>query len=264
MREVAEVETPIGARSFVTSAQAYDRFMGRYSRQLAVHFADFAGIERGMHVLDVGAGTGALTAELLQRGAEVAAAEPSEEFVAALRERYPAVDVQRAPAEALPWNEGLFDAVVSQLVVTFLPDGPIALQEQRRVTRKGGVVAACMWELEGSELLTLMNDVRTRLGVEGGERFERYRSEADLRTLFEEVELEDVATTTIEISSEYGSVDDLWDAAVVSAGPGGAPGERMSPEARTRGREIAAELLGRPSGSFTLHARCACVRGIAP
>ena len=87
---------------FRVDGDAYDDFMGRYSTLLARRFADFAGIGSGMRVLDVGAGTGALTAELVSRGASAAAADPSPEFVAAFRQRFPDVEVHEAPAEELP------------------------------------------------------------------------------------------------------------------------------------------------------------------
>src|SRR5690242_5260468 len=99
---------------------AYDRFMGRFSQRLATVFADFAGVQTGQRVLDVGAGTGALTAELLARSAEVAAAEPSPPFVDALRDRYPDVDVRAAAAEQLSWPDASFDVAMAQLVVAFM------------------------------------------------------------------------------------------------------------------------------------------------
>src|ERR1051325_1127867 len=115
---------------------AYDRFMGRFSRGLAPLFANFAGIEAGQRVLDVGAGTGALTAELLARSAEVAAAEPSAPFVDALRERYPGVDARVAAAEQLPWPDESFDAALAQLVVAFMSDPHAGAHEMRRVVRE--------------------------------------------------------------------------------------------------------------------------------
>jgi SAM-dependent methyltransferase len=100
---------------FTGSSDAYDRFMGRYSRQLARAFADFAGIAAGMHVLDVGAGTGALSDEVIARGATVSAVEPSDDYATGLRERIEEVHV--APAEEIPLPDGTFDAVLAQLVV---------------------------------------------------------------------------------------------------------------------------------------------------
>ena len=132
----------------LSDADAYDRFMGRYSRPLAVPFADFAGLPLDGRVLDVGCGPGALTAELARRArpGRVTAVDPSEEFVAALRGRHPGVQVIRAPAEDLPFEGGCFDATLAQLVVNVMDDPVAGLREMARVTRDGGVVAACVWD----------------------------------------------------------------------------------------------------------------------
>src|SRR5579859_7339757 len=113
--------------SFDVSADAYLRFMGRYSEPLAPQFADLAGFGRGQRALDVGCGPGALTAVLVSRaGTEaVSAVEPSAAFVAAVRERLPGVDVQSSAAERLPFPDRVFDAAMAQLVVHFMAD-PVA------------------------------------------------------------------------------------------------------------------------------------------
>ena len=105
--------------SFDVGADAYLRFMGRYSEPLAVQFADLAGVQPGQRVLDVGSGPGALTAELVRRtGAEaVSAVEPSASFAAAVRERLPEVDVRRAAAEQLPFPDDTFDAALAQTLL---------------------------------------------------------------------------------------------------------------------------------------------------
>src|SRR4029077_17864189 len=124
----------------LNDADAYDRFMGRYSRPLAVPFADFAGLPPDGRVLDVGCGPGALTAELARRAGlgRVTAVDPSEEFVAALRGRHPGVQVIRAPGEDLPFEGGFFDATLAQLVVNVMDDPVAGLREMARVTRDGG------------------------------------------------------------------------------------------------------------------------------
>ncbi len=136
---------------------AYDRFMGRYSVLLAPQLADLADIAAGQRVLDVGCGPGALTGELVRRlGADsISAVDPSEQFLAAARERYPGVDVRLATAEGLPFPDGTFDAALAQLVVHFLADPVVGLREMARVTRRGGVVAASVWDHEGQGPLTL-------------------------------------------------------------------------------------------------------------
>src|SRR5215210_6845316 len=113
--------------TFTVAPDAYDRFMGRYSEPLAPQLAGFASVGSGQRVLDVGCGPGALTAELVKRlGPEaVFAVDPSEPFVAAVRERHPGVSVQRAAAEELPFPDRTFDATLAQLVVHFMAD-PVA------------------------------------------------------------------------------------------------------------------------------------------
>lgn len=139
--------------SFTVGADAYDRFMGRYSVPLAPQLADFAGVAGGQRVLDVGCGPGALTAELVARlgPAAVSAVDPSEPFVAAARERHPGVDVRRAAAEQLPFGDEAFDAALAQLVVHFMADPVAGLREMARVTREHGVVAACVWDHAGGQ-----------------------------------------------------------------------------------------------------------------
>lgn len=137
--------------SFNVSADAYLRFMGRYSEQLAVRFADLAGLRAGQRVLDVGCGPGALAAELVSRmgASAVCAVEPSASFAAAVRQRLPGVDVRQSAAEQLPFPDGVFDAAMAQLVVHFMADPVAGLREMGRVTRPGGVIAACVWDHGG-------------------------------------------------------------------------------------------------------------------
>src|SRR2546423_9275072 len=125
--------------------------MGRYSVPLASRFAEFAGVAAGQRGLDVGCGPGALTAELIRRlGADaVWAVDPSEPFVEAVRLRHVGVKVERAAAEHLPFEDQRFDAALAQLVVHFMTDPVAGVREMARVTRRGGVVAACVWDHAG-------------------------------------------------------------------------------------------------------------------
>src|SRR3954469_10941977 len=110
--------------TFAVPADAYDRFMGRYSVHLSAQLADLAGVVAGQRVLDVGCGPGALTSELVERlgAADVVAIDPSESFVAAARARHPDADIRQASAETLPFPDASFDAALAQLVVNFMSD----------------------------------------------------------------------------------------------------------------------------------------------
>jgi SAM-dependent methyltransferase len=250
---------------FSGSGDAYDRFMGRYSTQLAPAFADFAGVGAGMRVLDVGAGTGALTQELVARvGAEnVSAAEPSPDYFAVLCQRFSDVAVVGLPAAEVSdaWNDGTFDAALAQLVVVFVEDAPAAFRELARVTKPGGVVATTMWAVEGMDMMNALNEVRRQVRPGAFAPSTQYRDEASLRELFEECGLRDVEATTLEVAVEYESVDELWEPAIHVGGPGGPVAEALGPDELARAREIFDEALGRPTGTFRLSGRSATVRG---
>ena len=242
---------------FDVSEAAYDKFMGRYSVRLAPVFADFAGIDAGQRVLDVGAGTGALAAELARRDADVAAAEPAPTFVAALRARLPSVDVRQAAAEDLPWPDASFDAALAQLVVTFMSDAPAGVAEMRRVVRPGGVVAVCMWDRDGMEMLGAAN--RTMRALDPSPTPEQrtlYRSRETLEGLVGD----GTQTELLEVESEYAGFEELWSTVVDGAGPTGAWAKSLDDEQRAAAREEMYRQVGSPGGAFTLTGRAWAVR----
>jgi SAM-dependent methyltransferase len=248
---------------FNVSDDAYDRFMGRYSRRLASPFADFAGVQAGQRALDAGAGTGALTAELIRRGAAVAAAEPSAGFAAGLQARYPEIEVRDAPAENLPWADGSFDAALAQLVVSFVADAPAAAAELRRVVRPGGVVAACSWGLHphGLDLRGPLQAARDAAAPDAPRPTDlQYRTEEELVSLLVAAGLRDVDSALLEVEAEYSGFDDFWDAALETVGPDTAWIRALDDDGRAVARDAARQAL--PSdGPFTLGARAHAVRG---
>ena len=256
--------TPV---AFDVTGDAYDRFMGRYSRRLAPLFADFAGVREPQRVLDVGCGPGALTTELVRRvGAEqVSAVDPSPRFVAALRERLPQVEVQIAPGESLPHPDDSFDAAVAQLVVSFMRDAPAAATEMRRVVRPGGVVAACMWDARGGmELLSLFWSAANELDgttVDDESRM-RYRTPEELRELLEGAGLGDVREELLEVTAGYDDFDDFWSAIDLGVGPIGAYFAKLDEARRIDLRELLRQRLGEPTGAFMLTGRAWAVRGM--
>src|SRR5690606_15706796 len=134
--------------SFDVAADAYDRFMGRYSQPLGELFVEVARLPTHGRVLDVGCGPGALTAALAQRYGQsaVVGVDRSESFIAAASARLPLADIRHGTAAHLPFAENAFDAVLAQLVVHFMTDAEAGVAEMTRVTRPGGVIALSVWD----------------------------------------------------------------------------------------------------------------------
>jgi SAM-dependent methyltransferase len=252
--------------SFAVAADAYDRFMGRYSIPLAPSFAEFAGIASGQRVLDVGCGPGALTAELVRRvGADsVAAVDPSEQFVAAIRERFPRVTVEGAPAERLPFEDGAFDTVAAQLVVHFMEHPVAGLREMARVTRRGGVVAACVWDLAhgGRSPLSVFWEAAREFDPELEDEAGRPGArEGHLKELFEAAGIRDVEDGALAIRVEHATFDEWWEPYTLGVGPAGGYLASLGPEQLAVLRERCRELL--PPAPFVVDARAWAARGTA-
>jgi SAM-dependent methyltransferase len=250
--------------SFAVAADAYDRFMGRYSVPLAPQLADFAGVAAGQRVLDVGCGPGALTAELVRRlgPAAVSAVDPSEPFVAAARERHPGVSVQRAAAEELPFGDQTFDAALAQLVVHFMADPVAGLRELARVTRKHGVVAACVWDLAGGggpltvfweAARELDPDVADESPLAGGRQ-------GHLAQLFRAAGLREIEEAVLSVDVEHPSFEEWWEPFTLGVGPAGGYAAGLDTKRQAQLRERCRKLL--PAAPFVLSARAWAVRGL--
>lgn len=250
--------------SFDVAADAYGRYMGRFSEPLAPVFAEFAGVLPGTTALDVGCGPGALTAvlvEALGRDA-VAAVDPSEPFVAAARARFPGVDVQRGVAEQLPYPPDTFDTAVAQLVVHFMPDPVGGLAEMARVTRPGGVVAACVWDhgAGGGPLAVFwraVQDLDPGALDESGLAGSR---EGHLAELFEAAGLTAVASGVLTVTVPIASFDEWWEPYTFGVGPGGSYVASLDDDARAALRSRCAELL--PMAPFEVTALAWAARGV--
>lgn len=251
--------------TFTAGAEAYDRFMGRYSRPLAPRFADFASVAPGQCALDVGCGPGALTAELVDRlGPDaVCAVDPSERFVDATRARQPGIRVERAAAERLPFSDRFFDATLAQLVVHFMPDPVAGLREMTRVTKAGGVVAACVWDHAGDTgpLQPFWAAVRE---IDPGADDESHLAgarEGHLAELFLTAGLQDVRDGALTVHVEHPTFDEWWEPFTLGVGPAGAYVARLNSEQQTALRERCRAML--PTGSFVISARAWVARGLA-
>ena len=251
--------------TFNVAADAYDSFMGRFSVQLSAQLADLAGIERGQRVIDVGSGPGALTTELVRRlGPDaVAAADPSEPFVEAARERHPGVDVRLAPAENLPFDNDSFDAALAQLVVHFMADPVAGLAEMARVTRPGGVVAACVWDLAGGRA-PISPFWQAARELDPGTTDESNLAgarDSHLAELFTETGLRDVERSELSSTVAYKTFEEWWQPYTLGVGPAGAHVQSLDDEQVAELRERCRRLL--PEPPFTLTAHAWAVRGLA-
>ncbi len=251
--------------SFDVAAESYDRFMGRYSSQLSPRLADLAGVSGGQRALDVGCGPGALTAELVARlgSAAVAAVDPSESFVDAVRARYPGVEIHRASAEQLPFPDGSFDAALAQLVVHFMSDPVGGLAEMARVTGRGGVVAACVWDHGGGQgPLGLFWQAARALDpeVDDESRLAGVR-EGHLGELFGAAGLREIEQTTLAASLEHASFEAWWEPFTHGVGPAGSYVVSLDPERQAELRETCRAML--PAGPFVITALAWAARGLA-
>jgi SAM-dependent methyltransferase len=251
--------------SFDVAADSYDRFMGRFSEPLAARFAEAAGVESGQRALDVGCGPGALTARLVERlGADaVTAIDPSVSFVAAFRERFPGVDVHVGAAEQLPFPDGEFDCTLAQLVVHFMADPVQGLRDMARVTRAGGVVAACVWDHAGGRSpLTPFWRVVTELdpGARTEDRLAGAR-EGHLAELYGAAGLTDSDTTVLTVGTHFATFSDWWEPFTLGVGPAGAYVTSLDDARREALRARCEQQL--PAAPFELAASAWCVRAHA-
>jgi SAM-dependent methyltransferase len=248
-----------------TSASAYQAFMGRYSDQLAPKFAAAAGIAAGQRVVDVGCGAGALTTVLagIVGADHVAGVDPSEPFVDAARERVPGADLRVGPAESLPFEDGSFDAAVSQLVFHFVDDPARAVAEMRRVTREGGKVAACVWDMTGGmTMLRSYWEAARPVDPSAPDEIERFGGNpGQVAALWREAGLRDVVDEPITLAAPYRDFDELWSAYLGGVGPVGTHLQSLDDAKRAQVADALRERIGSPDGPFELTARAWCAVG---
>jgi SAM-dependent methyltransferase len=247
-------------------ADAYENFMGRYSRPLAHELAAAAGVEAGQRVLDVGCGTGALTTVLAEivGPEQVAAADPSEPLVEECRARVPGADARVAAAEALPFADASFDRVLAQLVFHFVHDPARSAAEMVRVSRPGGLVATCVWDLTGGmTMLRAYWDAVREAGVEGRDEGERFGVRAgQLAEMWRDAGLRDVTDASLTIAASYRDFDELWASFRAGVGPAGAHAAALDGPTHDAVRDALRRNVGSPDGAFELSARAWYASGV--
>ena len=251
--------------SFAVSADAYGRFMGRFSEPLADQLLDLLGLLQGAlrpappaQVLDVGCGPGALTGRLVGVLGEraVCAVDPMPAFVAAVQERWPGVRADVASAEALPFVDDRFDITLAQLVVHFMADPVAGLREMRRVTRPGGTVAASVWDHGGGAgPLSTFWSVATELDPSVTDESALAGSRAgELEVLFSEAGFSEVSPARLTVSVPFASFEEWWEPYTLGVGPAGDHVAGLDDEARRRLRDACAARLPAPPFGLTASA----------
>jgi SAM-dependent methyltransferase len=249
------------------SGDAYEAYVGRWSRQVAREFLRWLDAPAGVRWLDVGCGTGELCRAIVASAAPetVTGVDPSEGFLEYARSQPGDIDYRRGDAEGLPFDDGAFDATVSGLVLNFVPDPGKGAWEMLRVTRDGGTVGAYVWDYAGDmQFMRYFWDAAVDLDPAAVERDEGKRfpicAPGPLSELF--AGAGDVATRAVDVPTTFESFDDFWSPFL--GGTGAAPSyvASLSEDARSALRERLRERLPADAdGSIKLVARAWAVKG---
>jgi SAM-dependent methyltransferase len=253
-------------------AKAYEQRMGNWSKLLAPLFIEFVGVQG--EVLDVGCGTGSLTFAVAKNKnvSRIVGLDASNGFIEYARSLNvdPRVSFEVGNAQNLPFPDASFDRCLSLLVVSFIPDASQAAREMRRVIRRGGVVATCMWDNRGGmEGFQVIWDAAIALDP-GADRFREkhlpFGSPDELSSLWRSSGLRDMEVRELVIPLKFTSFDDLWGPSLEGQGPMGAYLGGLPPNNREMLKtRLQQNILGDgPDRPFTLNAKAWAVRGTVP
>jgi SAM-dependent methyltransferase len=256
-----------------SSGDAYEGYIGRWSRLVAPVFLDWLDVPPDARWLDVGCGTGILARAILEHGEprSVVGVDPSAPFLEHARTATadPRARFEHGSADATGQPDASVDAVVAGLVLNFVPDLPAALAEAQRVVRPGGIVAGYVWDYaSGMQLLRAFFDAAIALDPAMAEHDEGVRfpitHEGRLAVAFAAAGLADVRQRPIDVPTVFRDFDDLWSPFLRGTGPAPAYVASLDEPARTALRErlrASLPIEPEPDGSIHLTARAWAVRG---
>jgi SAM-dependent methyltransferase len=256
------------------AGEAYEPYVGRWSRLVARDFIDWLSVPANHRWLDIGCGTGALTQTILARAApaSVTGIDPSEGFVGCARHHThdPRASFQQGDARALPFADHAFDLAVSGLVLNFIADPETAVAEMRRVVRTGGTAAAYVWDYAGEmQLMRYFWNAAVALdpnaqALDEAHRFPNCRPDA-LLALFKNGGFDRTECRTFDVPTAFEDFDDYWSPFLGGQGPAPTYCGTLSEPQRDNLRErLRAMLPIENDGSIRLIARAFAVRGIRP
>ncbi|HUF54788.1 MAG TPA: methyltransferase domain-containing protein [Dehalococcoidia bacterium] len=254
-----------------TGGDAYEQYVGRWSRLVAREFVAWLEAPPGLRWLDVGCGTGELTRAIASAAspASVIGVDQSEKYVAYARERTPAIDYRVGNATALPVENASLNVAVSGLVLNFVAQPQLAVAEMARATGPGGIAAAYVWDYaDGTQFMRNFWDAAKELQpsaalADEGARF-ALCNEAGLREAFESTSLQKVQTREIVVPTHFLDFNDYWNPFLGGQGPAGAFVLSLPPQKRDQLRAILHERIAPTGGSIELTARAWAVKGAVP